>query len=60
MKIREHIQTTQSQQKSYADKTTRPLEFDIGDKFFLKVSPTKGVSKIGVRGKLSPRYIRPI
>ena len=58
-KIQEHIKVAQSRQKSYADKRRRPLEFQVGDKVFLKVSPTKGVKRFGVRGKLSPRYIGP-
>ena len=37
----------------------RPLEFEIGDKVFLKISPTRGVIRFGNRGKLSPRLIRP-
>jgi len=58
-KIREHIRVAQSRQKSCVDKRRRPLEFQVGDKVFLKVSPTRGVKRIGVRGKLSPRYIGP-
>ena len=58
-KIQEHIKVAQSRQKSYSDKRRRPLEFQVGDKVFLKVSPTKGVKRFGVRGKLSPRYIGP-
>ena len=58
-KIQEHIRVAQSRQKSYADKRRRPLEFQVGDKVFLKVSPTRGVKRFGVRGKLSPRYIGP-
>jgi len=58
-KIREHIRVAQSRQKSYADKRRRPLEFQVGDKVFLKVSPTRGVKGFGVRGKLRPRYIGP-
>ncbi|GKC40172.1 hypothetical protein Tco_1052556 [Tanacetum coccineum] len=38
----------------------RPLEFDVGDKVMLKVSPWKGVIRFGKRGKLSPRYIGPL
>jgi len=45
--------------KSYVDQRRRPLEFQLGNKVFLKVSPTKGIKRFGVRGKLSPRYIRP-
>ena len=58
-KIREHIRTTRSRQKSYADKRRRSLEFDIGHRAFLKVSSTKGRRRFGVRDKLSPRYIGP-
>ncbi|XP_020081159.1 uncharacterized protein LOC109704786, partial [Ananas comosus] len=49
----------QSRQKSYSDKRHRDLEFAVGDRVFLKVSPMKGVRRFGVRGKLSPRYIGP-
>ena len=35
------------------------LEFDVSDKVFLKVSPTKGIWRFAMEGKLSPRYIGP-
>jgi len=57
--IREHLQAAQNRQKSWADVRRRPLEFNIGDYVFLKISPTKRVIRFGVRGKLSPRYIGP-
>ncbi|GKF17893.1 hypothetical protein Tco_0062811, partial [Tanacetum coccineum] len=44
---------------SYADVRRKPLEFQIGDKVMLKVSPWKGVIRFGKRGKLNPRYIGP-
>jgi hypothetical protein len=31
----------------------------VGDYIYLKVSPTKGVQRFGVKGKLAPRYIVP-
>jgi hypothetical protein len=31
----------------------------VGDYVYLKVSPMKGVTQFGVKGKLSPRYIGP-
>jgi hypothetical protein len=31
----------------------------VGDHVYLKVSPTKGVQRFGVKGKLAPRYIGP-
>ena len=51
--------TAQSQQKSYADRRHRPLEFEVGDHVFLKVMPKRGVVRFGKRGKLAPRYIGP-
>ncbi|GKF61058.1 hypothetical protein Tco_0181112, partial [Tanacetum coccineum] len=44
---------------SYADKRRKPLEFQVGDKVLLKVSPWKGVIRFGKRGKLNPRYNGP-
>ena len=52
------MKTTQSRQKSYANKKRRTLEFDIGDKVFPKTSPVKTVMRFCQKGKLSPRYIR--
>ncbi|KAK1419476.1 hypothetical protein QVD17_28648 [Tagetes erecta] len=46
-------------QKSYADNRMRPLEFRVGNRVFLKVSPWKGVVRFDNQGKLSPRYIGP-
>ncbi|GJZ48810.1 reverse transcriptase domain-containing protein [Tanacetum coccineum] len=37
----------------------KPLEFSVGDKVLLKVSPRKGVVRFGKRSKLSPRYVGP-
>ncbi|XP_060961023.1 uncharacterized protein LOC133031520 [Cannabis sativa] len=51
--------TAQSRQKSYADAKRRNVEFAVGDKVFLRVSPMKGVMRFGKRGKLSPRFIGP-
>nr|GEZ96545.1 putative reverse transcriptase domain-containing protein [Tanacetum cinerariifolium] len=51
--------TPSSRQKSYADKSAKPLEFEVGDMVLLKVSPWKGAVRFGKREKLSPRYIGP-
>ncbi|KAA0052124.1 ty3-gypsy retrotransposon protein [Cucumis melo var. makuwa] len=40
-KIRSRMHTAQSRQKSYADVRWKDLEFDVGDKVFLKVAPMK-------------------
>ena len=53
------MKTAQSRQKSYADRRRRPLEFEPGEKVFLKISPTKGITRFRKRGKLNPRFIGP-
>ncbi|GKB14400.1 hypothetical protein Tco_0848323 [Tanacetum coccineum] len=35
------------------------MEFQVGDKVMLKISPWKGVVHFGKQGKLNPRYVRP-
>ena len=35
------------------------MEYQVGEKVFLRVSPWKGVMRFGNKGKLSPRYIGP-
>uniref|UniRef100_A0A2N9EHF1 Integrase catalytic domain-containing protein n=1 Tax=Fagus sylvatica TaxID=28930 RepID=A0A2N9EHF1_FAGSY len=57
--IRERLRSAQSRQKSYADTRRRKLEYQVGDHVFLRVSPTKGVMRFGIKGKLSPRFIGP-
>ncbi|KAL0458746.1 UNVERIFIED_CONTAM: RNA-directed DNA polymerase [Sesamum latifolium] len=37
----------------------KEMEYEVGDKVFLKVSPWKGILRFGRQGKLSPRYIGP-
>ncbi|GKB32700.1 putative reverse transcriptase domain-containing protein [Tanacetum coccineum] len=37
--------------------TEKPMEFQVGDRVMLKVSPWKGVVRFGKRGKLNPRYV---
>jgi len=51
------MKMAQSHQKRYADQRHRPLEFEVGDRIFLKVSPTKGITRFGMAVKLRPRYI---
>jgi hypothetical protein len=54
-----NLKEAQARQKSYADKRQQPLYFQVEDYVYLKVSPMKGVSRFGVKGKLAPRYIGP-
>nr|GEX83064.1 putative reverse transcriptase domain-containing protein [Tanacetum cinerariifolium] len=53
------MQAAHDLQKSYADLKRKPMEFQVGDKVILKVSPWKGVVRFGKRRKLNPRYVRP-
>ncbi|XP_042409852.1 uncharacterized protein LOC121999210 [Zingiber officinale] len=57
--IRRRMSEAQDLQKSYADQRWRPLEFSVDDHVFLQVSPTKGVRRFGLKGKLGPHYIGP-
>nr|GEX57288.1 putative reverse transcriptase domain-containing protein [Tanacetum cinerariifolium] len=57
--IKERLKTARDRQKRYADNRQKPLEFSVGDKVLLKVSPRKGVVRFGKRSKLSPRYVGP-
>ncbi|GKD20260.1 putative reverse transcriptase domain-containing protein [Tanacetum coccineum] len=59
VQIKERLKTARDRQKSYADNRRKPLEFSVGDKVLLKVSPWKGVVRFGKRSKLSPRYVGP-
>ena len=57
--IRDRLKIARDRQKSYADKRRRDLQFKVGDRVFLKVSPWKGVLRFGRRGKLRSKYIGP-
>jgi len=57
--IQSHLKAAQNHQKAYVDKRRRPLQFEVGDHVYLKVSPMRGVHQFGVRGKLAPHYVGP-
>ncbi|XP_074291332.1 uncharacterized protein LOC141618117 [Silene latifolia] len=57
--IRQKMRAAQDRQKSYANLKKSEIEFVVGDKVLLKVSPMKGVMRFGKRGKLSQKYIGP-
>ncbi|GJS65549.1 hypothetical protein Tco_0680113 [Tanacetum coccineum] len=59
IQIKQRMQVARDRQKSYADLKHKPMEFQVGDKVMLKVSPWKGVVRFGKRGKLNPRYVGP-
>ncbi|GKE62392.1 putative reverse transcriptase domain-containing protein [Tanacetum coccineum] len=55
--IKQRIQAVRDRQKSYADLKRKPMEFQVGDRVMLKVSPWKGVVHFGKQGKLNRRYV---
>ena len=55
--VRDNMKIARDRQKSYADNRCRDLQFEIGDRVFLKISPWKGILRFGKRGKLSTRFI---
>nr|GEU78721.1 putative reverse transcriptase domain-containing protein [Tanacetum cinerariifolium] len=59
VQIKQRMQAARDRQKSYVDLKRKAMEFQVGDKFMLKVSPWKGVVRFGKRGKLNPRYVGP-
>ncbi|GKF35826.1 putative reverse transcriptase domain-containing protein, partial [Tanacetum coccineum] len=59
VQIRQRLLAVRDRQRSYANIRQKPLEFQVGDRVMLKVSPRKGIFRFGKRGKLNPRYIRP-
>jgi hypothetical protein len=58
-RIQDNLRAAKSHQETYANKRHRPLEFEVSDHVYLRVSPMKGVKRFGMKGKLAPRYIGP-
>nr|GFA21682.1 putative reverse transcriptase domain-containing protein [Tanacetum cinerariifolium] len=59
VQIKDRLKAARDRHKSYSDNRQKPLEFSIGDKVLLKVSPWKGMVRFSKRIKLSPRYVGP-
>nr|GFB75601.1 putative reverse transcriptase domain-containing protein [Tanacetum cinerariifolium] len=54
------MQAAHDRQKSYTDIKRKLMEFQIRDRVMLKVLAWKRVVRFGKRGKLNPRYVRPL
>nr|GEV13106.1 reverse transcriptase domain-containing protein [Tanacetum cinerariifolium] len=54
VQIRQRLQAARDRQRSYANIRRKPLEFQVGDRVMLKVSPQKGVIRFEKRRKLNP------
>nr|GEY66202.1 putative reverse transcriptase domain-containing protein [Tanacetum cinerariifolium] len=59
IQFKQRTQAARDRQKSYADLKRKSMEFQVGDRVMLMVSPWKGVVRFGKRGKLNPRYVGP-
>ena len=57
--IRQRLKAASDRQKSYADLKRKDIEYEVGDKVFLKVSPRRKILIFGKRRKLSSRFISP-
>ena len=57
--IRERLKVATNRQKSYVCSKRKDIQYEIGEKVFLKVSPWKKVMRFGENGKLSHRFIGP-
>ena len=55
--IKRRLQASIDRQKKYRKNHRWPLEFEVRDNVFLKVSPMWGVMRFGKKGKLSPQYV---
>ena len=57
--IQQRLKATSDRQKSYADLKRKDIEYEVGDKVFLKVSTWKKILHFGKKRNLSPRFIEP-
>ena len=57
--IRQRLKVASDRKNSYANLKKREIEYEVGDKVFLKVLSWRKILRFGQRGKLSPRFIEP-
>ena len=55
--VRANLKAAQDQQRSYTNLNRADIQYNVGDKVFLKISPWKVVIRFGKRGTLSLRFI---
>jgi hypothetical protein len=58
-RIQDNLKVVRSHQESYANKRRRPIQFEVGDHAYQRISLMKGAKRFGMKGKLTPRYIGP-
>ena len=57
--VQANMKAAQDRQRSYANLKRADIEYKVGEKVFLRISPWKGVLRFGKHGKLSPRFVGP-
>ncbi|GJT70952.1 putative reverse transcriptase domain-containing protein [Tanacetum coccineum] len=57
VRIKDRLKAARNRQKSYADKSIKPLEFSVGNYVLLKGSPWKGGTLLGRKGKLNLGFL---
>ncbi|CAA7030813.1 unnamed protein product, partial [Microthlaspi erraticum] len=57
--VRLNMKEAQDRQKSYADRRRRELEFQVGDRVYLKMAMLRGPNRSIAENKLSPRFMGP-
>ena len=57
--IQQRLKATNDRQKTYADLKRKDIEYEVGDKVFIKVSPWRKILRFCKKRKLSPRFIGP-
>ena len=57
--IRDRLKVVQSRQKNFVDLHRQEVKFSVVDYVFLKVSPMRGVTRFGIKGKLALRHVGP-
>jgi exosome complex RNA-binding protein Rrp4 len=54
--IQDNLIAVKSHQETYANKRHRPLEFEVGDHVYLRVSSMKDMKRFELKGKLACHY----
>ena len=57
--IKNRLQVSMDRQKKFTQNYQRPLEFEVCDQVFLKVSLMRGMMRFGKNGKLSHWCVGP-
>ena len=57
--IQQRLKATSFRHQSYDDLKRKDIEYEVGDKVFLKVSPWRKILQFRKKRKLSPRFIGP-